>query len=113
MLLHWTKYAQKMGEKGMKILEACMLINDPRLEGTTIIHELPNEGSRIEFEADKHHILGYLRGKLHNHDVTIQTVVNEAIEQKKVFSSQDRYNRLREINPAIELLRNTFGLELE
>ena len=113
MLLQWTKYAQRFGDKGQKIMESYMLINDPKLDGTRIIHELPNESSRVDFESEKHNILGYLRGKLHNHDITLEVVVNEKIELRKTFSNQDRYNRLHEINPAIELLRNTFGLELE
>lgn len=113
MLLHWTRYAQKLSDRGQKIMESYMLIQDPKLDGTRIIHELPNESSRIDFETEKVHLLGYLRGKLHNHDVTIDIIVNEKIENRKIFSNQDRYNRLHEINPAIELLRNTFGLELE
>lgn len=113
MLLQWTKYAEKLGMKGQKIMEAYMLMSDPRLEGTRIIHELPNESSKLDFESEKHNLLGYLRGKLHNHDISIEIIVNEKIELKKVYSNQDRYNRLREINPAIELLRNTFGLEFD
>jgi hypothetical protein len=49
MLLQWTKIAQKMGEKGKKILESLMLINDPKLEDFKIIHPLPNESSKFEF----------------------------------------------------------------
>lgn len=113
MLLQWTKYAEKLGMKGQKIMEAYMLMSDPRLEGARIIHELPNESSKLDFESEKHNLLGYLRGKLHNHDISIEIIVNEKIELKKVYSNQDRYNRLREINPAIELLRNTFGLEFD
>ena len=58
-------------------------------------------------------LLGYLKGHLHNHDITIEVIVNESIENKRSFNDQDRYNRLYEINPNIELLRTTFGLDLE
>ncbi|HEY0046716.1 MAG TPA: DNA polymerase III subunit gamma/tau [Flavobacterium sp.] len=112
MLEQWFKYAQRLSDKGHKIMESYLLINDPKLKGTTIIHELPNEGSKIDFESEKHNLLGYLRGKLHNHDITIDVIVNESIESKKAFSNQDRYNRLNEINPALEMLRNVFGLDI-
>lgn len=112
MLEQWFKYAQRLSDKGQKIMESYLLINDPTLKGTTIIHELPNEGSKIDFESEKHNLLGYLRGKLHNHDITIEVVVNETIESKKTFSNQDRYNRLNEINPALEMLRSAFGLDI-
>ncbi len=111
MLLFWNKYAQRLGDKGFKIIESLLLLNDPTLEGTTIVHELPNEGSKIEFESEKVALLGYLRGHLHNHDITIEVRVNEAVENKFAFTPQDKYNRLNELNPSLELLRKTFDLD--
>ena len=112
MLLIWTNFAEKKGQKGQKIIEALLLINDPKLNGTTIIHELPNEGSKIEFEAIKYELLGALRGKLHNHDISIEVIVNEDISSKRAFTPQDRYNRLSEINPNLEILQKLFDLEI-
>lgn len=112
MLLQWNKYAQRLGDKGRKIMESLMLVNDPKLDGTTIIHELPNEGSNIDFEGEKFDLLGYLRGKLHNHDIMIEIVINEAMDSKKAFTAQDRFNRLNEMNPNLELLRKTFDLDI-
>jgi DNA polymerase-3 subunit gamma/tau len=112
MLLQWNKYAQRLGDKGFKIMESLLLINDPKLNGTVITLELPNEGSKLDFEGQINGLLGHLKGHLHNHDITIEIIVNEAIETKRSFNDQDRYNRLLEINPNIELLRSTFGLDL-
>lgn len=110
MLLQWNKYAQRLSDKGHKIMESLLLLNDPKLNGTIITHELPNEGSKIDFETEKTELLGYLRGKLHNHDIAIDVVVNEKVEQKFAFTDQDKYNRLNEINPNLELLKRTFDL---
>ncbi|MBU0940621.1 MAG: DNA polymerase III [Bacteroidetes bacterium] len=112
MLLHWTKYAKRLGDKGFKIMESLLLINDPVLSETAISIELPNEGSKLDFEKELNGLLGYLRGHLHNHNITIEVIVNEAVTNRKSFNDQDRYNRLHEINPNIELLRTTFGLDL-
>jgi len=112
MLLHWTKYAERLGNKGYKIMESLMLIGDPKLEGTSITHELPNDSTKIEFESEKLDLLGYLRGKLHNHDITIDIVVNEKVENKFAFTPLDKYNRLNEINPNLELLKKTFDLDI-
>ena len=89
-----------------------MLIADPKLEGTSITHELPNDSTKIEFESEKLDLLGYLRGKLHNHDITIDIVVNEKVENKFAFTPIDKYNRLNEINPNLELLKKTFDLDI-
>jgi hypothetical protein len=112
MLIQWTKYAKKLGDKGFKIMESLLLINDPKLDGAKITLELPNEGSKLDFESEKNGLVGHLRGHLHNHDITIEVIVNEAIQSRKSFNDQDRYNRLHEINPNIELLRSTFGLDI-
>jgi hypothetical protein len=113
MLLYWNKYAQRLGDKGFKIMESLLLINDPVLNGTAITIELPNEGSKLDFERELNGLLGHLKGHLHNHDITIEVIVNESVQSKKNFNDQDRYNRLHEINPNIDLLRTTFGLDLD
>ncbi|PIF30361.1 hypothetical protein CLU81_0782 [Flavobacterium sp. 9] len=112
MLVQWNKYAQRLGDKGHKIMESLLLINDPTLNGTVITFELPNEGSKLDFESQIHGLLGHLKGHLHNHDITIEVNVNETIEIKRSLNDQDRYNRLMEINPNLDLLRSTFGLDL-
>lgn len=112
MLLQWNKFAQKLEDRGHMILHSLMMMNDPKLEGTKIIHELPNEGTKIEFERTKNEILGYLRGMLHNHDIDIEIVVNETMDSKRAFTPQDKFNRLNEMNPNLELLRKMFDLDV-
>jgi len=112
MLLQWSKYAQRSSDRGHKIMESLLLIGDPKLEGTTITHELPNDSTKIEFESEKIELLGYLRGKLHNHDITIEVIVNEKVENKFAFTPIDKYNRLKEINPNLDLLKKTFDLDI-
>jgi len=112
MLLHWNKYAQKLGDKGFKIMESLLLINDPVLNGTKITLELPNEGSKIDFESEINGLLGHLKSHLHNHEISIEVIVNESVENKFAFSPQDKFNRLNEINPSLELLRKTFDLDI-
>ncbi|WP_235889631.1 DNA polymerase III subunit gamma/tau [Flavobacterium restrictum] len=113
MRLQWNKYAQRLGDKGYRIMESLLLINDPKLEGNAITIELPNEGSKLDFESEINGLLGHLKGHLHNHEITITVIVNESIDLKRSFNDQDRYNRLHDLNPNIALLRTTFGLDLD
>jgi hypothetical protein len=39
-------------------------------------------------------------------------VVNEKVENKFAFTPQDKYNRLNEINPNLDLLKKTFDLDI-
>ena len=112
LMLFWTKYAQKLGDKGYKIMESLLLINDPIVDGTHVRFELPNEGSKLDFESEKNGLLSFLRSHLHNHDISIEVIVNEAVENKFAFTPQDKYNRLNELNPALDVLRKTFELDI-
>lgn len=112
MLVFWNKYANRLGDKGYRIMESLLLMGEPKLEGTIITHELPNDSSKIDFETELNGLLGYLKGHLHNHDIKIEVVVNESIEKKFAFTPIDKYNRLKEINPNLELLKKTFDLDV-
>jgi hypothetical protein len=112
MLELWYKFADRLGDKGAKIMESLLRISNPKLDGTIIVYELPNEGSKIDFDKAKPDLLGYLKGHLHNHDITIEVVVNEAVKVKNAFTPQDKFNRLNEINPNLELLKKTFDLDI-
>jgi hypothetical protein len=41
MLVQWTKYAKRLGDKGFKIMESLLLINDP--VNFLTLHELPTK----------------------------------------------------------------------
>ena len=112
MQAFWYKYADKLGDKGYRIMESLLRINDPKLSGFTITHELPNEGAKIEFESEKNGLLTFLKSHLHNHEITIDIIVNETVENKFAFTAQDKFNRLNQLNPNLELLRKTFELDL-
>jgi hypothetical protein len=49
---------------------------------------------------------------LHNHDIAIEIIINEAISVKKAFTPKEKFDRMVEINPNLELLKRTFDLEL-
>ncbi|MDV6167293.1 DNA polymerase III subunit gamma/tau [Flavobacterium sp. DG1-102-2] len=112
MLLQWNKFAQRLSDTGQKIMATYMQINDPILEGTTIKLELPNKGSKVDFDSNKHELLGYLRGKLHNHDIVIDVHVNEVITSKHAFTPIEKFEKLKSLNPAVETLRKMFDLDI-
>lgn len=112
MRLQWNKFVERLNNTGQKIMATYMTINDPSLEGTTIRLELPNEGSKVDFDTNKHELLGYLRGKLHNHDIVIDVNVNEMVSTKHAFTPIEKFEKLKSINPALELLRKTFDLDI-
>jgi len=114
MRLQWNKFAQRLSDNGQKIMATYMQINDPVLDddGVTIRLELPNAGSKVDFDNNKHELLGYLRGKLHNHDIVIEVHVNEVVSSRHAFTPQEKFDKLKAINPAVETLRKMFDLDI-
>ena len=104
MLLVWNKFADRLANNGKMLMATYMKMNDPVLNGTNISLELPNESTKEEFLSGATELLGYLRGKLHNHDITIEVSVNEATEKKYAFTPEEKYNRLNEINPNLDFV---------
>lgn len=112
MELFWNKYAQRLSDKGLRIMESLLVNNKPVLNGTNITVELSTVGSKIDFETELNGLLSFLRSHLHNHLITIEIVVNEKLSLRKAYSPQEKYERLKEINPNLELLRKVFELNL-
>ena len=111
VILYWTEYAERLGNRGQKIMESLLMINIPTLNNTTITFELPNQGSKIDFDAETPPLLIFLKQKLNNFSININAIVNEQVEKKFAFTPEDKYDRLKAINPNLELLRKMFELD--
>ncbi|HBK83030.1 MAG TPA: DNA polymerase III subunit gamma/tau [Flavobacterium sp.] len=112
MLVLWNKFAEKLANSGKMLLSTYMTMNDPVLNNNIITLQLPNQSTKEEFLSGCADLLGYLRGKLHNHDIIIEVNVNEDVEKKYAFTPHEKYERLKAINPVLDILRKTFDLEL-
>lgn len=109
--LCWNQYADRLGSQGQKILESLLRMSQPSLHmNFKIVYELPNEGSRLDFESGKYEFVQFLRTKLNNFKLDIEVIVNESFETRRAYTPQEKYQRLVELNPAIEQLRQTFDL---
>ena len=67
---------------------------------------------KSQLEKGKHPLLVFLREKLNNYGISIKIIVNEKVEKKFAYTPQEKYEKLKEKNPLMEKLKNTFGLDL-
>ncbi|MGK0494632.1 MAG: DNA polymerase-3 subunit gamma/tau [Maribacter sp.] len=99
--------------KGQKILASNLSVDIPKLKDDVIICiEMPNDTMKKEIERENYELMEYLRAKLHNHFIQLQVSVNEKSAKKFAFTPEEKYEKLREKNPAIDLLRKEFDLDL-
>jgi len=108
----WSSYINQLHKKGEKIMASILEMDTPKLVNTDIKITFPNETLKVELERAQYPLLEFLRKTLMNYDLKLDISVNEEVSKKYVFTDQDKYERLKEKNPNIELLKNTFGLDI-
>ncbi|WP_047545995.1 DNA polymerase III subunit gamma/tau [Psychroserpens sp. Hel_I_66] len=108
----WNDYINKLHKKGEKIMASILEMDKPKLKGTDILLSYPNETLKIELERAQYPLMEFLKKSLQNFDLKLVITVNEEITKKFAFTAQDKYEKLKEKNPNIDLLRRTFGLDI-
>lgn len=108
----WREYVSKLIKKGERIIASNLEADEPTLEGTAIHLEYPNDTMKVEVERAQGPLLEFLKRKLKNYDVTLKITVNEEVQRKYAYTAQERYDKLKEQNPAIDILRKTFDLDV-
>ncbi|GMN11849.1 hypothetical protein MTsPCn9_11830 [Croceitalea sp. MTPC9] len=113
MQKHWVDFVKKLDDKGKKILASNLNADIPKLKnGNTIWIELPNSTMKKEVEREQSLMLNYLKENLNNYSISLQITVNEETSKKFVFTPEEKYQKLKEKNPVIDLLRKEFDLDL-
>ncbi|MAU70497.1 MAG: DNA polymerase III subunit gamma/tau [Pseudozobellia sp.] len=113
MQMHWNDFVKEIDAKGRKILASNLNTDVPKLiNETTIWIELPNSTMKKEIEREQYDLMEYLKSNLDNYFIELKISVNEETAKKFAFTPEEKYEKLREKNPAIDLLRQTFDLDL-
>lgn len=108
----WDSYIKSLHAKGEKIMASIMEMEVPKLNGTAICLTYSNNTSKIELERAQYPLLAHLRKLCKNFDLHLDITVNEEVAKKYAFTPQEKYEKLKEKNKNIELLIQTFGLDI-
>ncbi|WP_452219334.1 DNA polymerase III subunit gamma/tau [Lacinutrix undariae] len=108
----WNQYIDQIDAKGEKIMSSILNMRKPVLKGLIINLEFPNESLKIELERAQFPLMEHLRSTLKNYELTLAINVNEEVAKKYVFTDEDKFEKLKEKNPNLELLRSRFSLDL-
>ena len=108
----WNTFIKKIEHEGKMNLAAILSIDEPTLKGTTIHLTFPNSTNKVEVERQSFDLLQFLRKTLSNYNISLDIDVNEEMQKKFAYTPDEKYEKLKEKNPNIELLRKTFDLDL-
>jgi len=112
VILLWKRYANKLVEQGKKSVASILNASKPIKKGNEIHFELPNTLMKDQLDRAKGPLLKYLRENLNNFKIDIVIDVNEEVTKKYAYTPQEKYEKLKETNSTLELLRKTFDLDI-
>jgi DNA polymerase-3 subunit gamma/tau len=112
MLTAWRSYSAIIEKEGKYNLHSHLSMGVPKLEGSIIHLEFPNNTIKLEVERSKYELLEYLKEHLQNYSVSISIEVNETIAKKYAYTDREKFEKLKEVNPLIDKLRIEFDLDV-
>jgi DNA polymerase-3 subunit gamma/tau len=113
LLNSWKKFQELTIKKGRKNLASILSISQPQIfEENKLTYTLTNNTNKLELEKSKLELVEFLKKDLKNDSISLEINVNKLKEKKFVFTPGEKYEKLKKINPNIEILRKEFKLNL-
>jgi DNA polymerase-3 subunit gamma/tau len=112
LIASWDTFIKMLQEDGKHNLASILSIDKPKVIGTTINLEFPNATNKVEVERQQYDLLSFIRKTLNNYDISLSITVNEVMEKQYAYTSKDKFEKLNEKNPHLDMLRKTFDLDI-
>ena len=109
----WKEYVALLQQKGERSMASIVGTDVPKLgKDFKISFTVPNKLMEDQFKKGRPMLLKFLREKLNNYGIKIIVTLNETVEKKFAYTPQEKFNKMKEMNPLLEKLRQTFELDL-
>ncbi len=109
----WKSWQEDKTKKREQNLASLFQLSEPIIrDQNTIEYTVPSPLNKVELEREFVYFLPFLRSGLNNFSIQIKILVKEKEEKNFIYTPEEKYNRLREINPAIDELRKKLDLDL-
>ncbi len=110
----WIEYAEQLKVVGRMTDHSAYTMNKPAMVAeNTIAFTVLNATAAERLNADKVNLMEFLRKKLRNNVFSLEIILSKEEGETKIYTSQDKFKRLAELNPSLNKLRQTFDLDLD
>jgi DNA polymerase-3 subunit gamma/tau len=82
------------------------------IDSNTLEYTVPSSLNKVEMEREFVYFLPFIRKALNNFSIVINVIVKETGEKKFIYTPEEKYQRLIEINPLLGKLRKELDLDL-
>ncbi len=110
--LQWMSMCNRMPQKYNSIATRMKNMTPVVSDTSQVTVTVDNDLIKEEMEQFKNRIVRTLADNLHNSQITLTILVAERPEHVKVLTRREQFELMSKENPAVEKLRQAFGLEL-
>tara|TARA_B100001758_G_C18389544_1_gene602040 strand:+ start:396 stop:734 length:339 start_codon:yes stop_codon:yes gene_type:complete len=112
-MIHWEEYLKKLKSNGNQNLLAILKMDKPKLvDQNTIEFNVVNSINKVELTNEIDSILVFLKNKLNNHKIKFIINIIKKNNSSFIYTPEEKFKKMKSINPAIQILKKTFDLNL-
>jgi len=106
----WGEYARLRKDQ---VAEFHLLSREIDVQGSVVTVALANSVEEPLLQSMMSDLSGYLRSKLSNPTIKIESVMREAETKKIAYTNKEKFDLLAEKNPMLQELKERLGLDLD
>ena len=113
LMTHWSNYLHKIESNGSQNMLAILKMDSPKVTSEfNIEFGVANSINKIELNKELESMLPYLRDNLNNHKIQFKINIIERSNESFIYTSEEKYHKMKIINSAIGVLKKTFDLDI-
>ena len=112
----WVDFSEQLKADGKGGMHATLNKYKPKLNETdfTIVFDVDSDLQKIEFQQQSQEFMSYLRKSLDNYSIKLNINVLALDETVKIhLGSKDKFLKMVDKNPDLDILRDQFNLDIE
>jgi DNA polymerase-3 subunit gamma/tau len=110
----WEAFRQEKEESNIGEMERLILRRDVKLVDENILEIELNSNLELSIlDRFEQELIVFFRNHLENDVFELRRQVREEKQEKKLYTSTDKFNYMAEKNPALKLLKEKLGLDFE
>ena len=107
----WNIYKDSLLKKG-KVSLVTVFEYLPPVNNDTIELLVENKALEEEFNHHKADFIEYIRTSLNNYNIQVAIQINKEFKTKKAYTPQEKYEKMLEKNPALDLLKRKLDMDV-
>lgn len=113
LTIYWDEYADKLKNDSPHLYSTLKSSRPVLQSGWNITFTLGNKVLEDELSLRKTEMMEFLRERLNNYKIQLQTSVAETQQTMKPYTDKEKYEMMAGKNPALRTLREELDLEIE